>query len=169
MSKKARLHIVDGDCALIPLTCGKTAIVDLADLPLVSGVNWSAKRGKQSFYATRTGVRQADGSRPFLQMHRVIMGARSGEFVDHINLNGLDCRRENMRIATPAENSRNRGKQRNNTTGFKGVTLFHGRYQAHIRHEGKKIHLGCYDTAQQAHLAYQQGASRLHGDFARAE
>ncbi len=167
MSKKIRLPLIEEYHAVIPLTGGKEAIVDLADLPIVSGVNWTAKRGKKSFYATRSGLTRPDGRRPFLQMHRVIMNAREEEFVDHINLNGLDCRRSNLRIATPAENNRNRPIPRNNTTGFKGVSFFKWRYQAHIGYQGRKLHLGYYATAEEAHSAYQDAAFRLHGEFAR--
>lgn len=167
MSQGYRAPRVDGDLAFIPLTQGKEAVIDARDLPLVGSVKWCAKRGQRSFYATRSGPRGADGRQPFIQLHRVIMAASPGQNVDHINLNGLDCRRANLRFATMAENSRNRPKQNNNTTGFKGVTLFKGRFQAHIKYERKKIHLGCFATAEEAHAAYADAAARLHGQFAR--
>lgn len=150
--------------AHLVLPSGAVALIDDADAPLLADACWWEDPRSNTSYVR--GQRRGETTK--LRLHRVIAGATAGDIVDHINLNGLDCRRANLRFATMAENSRNRPKQNNNTTGFKGVTLFKGRFQAHIKYERKKIHLGCFATAEEAHAAYADAAARLHGQFARA-
>lgn len=87
---------------------------------------------------------------------------------DHVNGNGLDCRRRNMREATKTQNMCNRGKQKNNSSGFKGVT-FHKttkKWTAQIWAEGQKKYLGEYFSKKQAALAYNDAALKFHGEFA---
>lgn len=91
-------------------------------------------------------------------------------YVDHINGMTGDDRIANLRLATPAENLWNRGKQKNNTSGYKGVT-YHpgtGKWWARINRHGKTYRLGLHKTPEEAHAAYAEAAERLHGDFARA-
>lgn len=107
-------------------------------------------------------------------MHRVILARklerplRKGEVVDHINGNGLDNRRENLRLATHSQNGMNRGKQSNNTSGFKGVSLERktGKWVAHISRNGEYIRLGTFADRIQAYEAYCKAADELHEDFA---
>jgi hypothetical protein len=89
--------------------------------------------------------------------------------LDHRNRIRHDNRLKNLRPATNAQNQRNRSKQKNNTSGFKGVTLFKqsGKWIAHIRVNGKRIHLGLYDCKAAAWIAYQIAADIYHGEFAR--
>lgn len=91
--------------------------------------------------------------------------------VDHINGNGLDNRRCNLRVCSHGENMRNRTMNRNNRSGYKGVYFDpdkNGRpWRAQIRANGRKHSLGRFDTAEQAYEAYQKAAERLHGEFAR--
>jgi len=101
-----------------------------------------------------------------VRMHRIIAGANhKDEIVDHINGNTLDNRRSNLRICSNAENGRNRGKNSNNSSGFKGVFLKRDKWAAQIKHNGKSIHLGTFKTPEEAHLAYQRAANKLHGRF----
>lgn len=89
--------------------------------------------------------------------------------VDHINLDKIDNGISNLRPATNAENQRNRSEQSNNTSGFKGVSRFKktGRWRAEIMIDGHKKYLGSFSTPEQAAVAYDSAAARLHGDFAR--
>ena len=74
----------------------------------------------------------------------------------------------NLRLATKSQNGANRGANRNNTTGFKGVTLHHsGRYCAAIKKDQHHIYLGIFDTPEQAHAAYDRKATEIFGNFAR--
>jgi len=87
--------------------------------------------------------------------------------IDHINCKKDDNRLVNLRLATPAENQWNRGKPVNNTTGFKGVSWSKksNKYQAQISKNGKKIHLGFFNSAEQASKAYKDFAKEHTGEF----
>ena len=94
--------------------------------------------------------------------------------VDHKNLNTKDNRYENLREATRTENQRNRAARKDSTTGFKGVRFqrsAHGNrcgyYVAQIRAGGKRVYLGSFKTAEEAHQAYVVAAKAHHGQFAR--
>jgi hypothetical protein len=104
-----------------------------------------------------------------IQMHRLILNAPKGADVDHINGNGLDNRRENLRICSRAENLRNRGIQRNNQTGYKGVCWNKSKntYTAQIQYEKTTYRLGTYPSAKEAALAYDKAARRYFGKFAK--
>ncbi len=105
--------------------------------------------------------------------HRVIWLMVTGSWpamdIDHKNGNAGDNRFENLRLATVTENNRNTGLSKNSTTGFKGVHFYKAvqKYQAHITVNRKRIHLGYYETAEEAHEAYCKAAADLHGDFSR--
>lgn len=103
--------------------------------------------------------------------HRLIWAIETGEWpetIDHINGNKSDNRLSNLRPATNAENLRNRGKQANNTTGFKGVYFSKaaGRYVAQIKTNSKMKYLGLFPSPELAHNAYLAAAEILHGEFA---
>jgi hypothetical protein len=100
-------------------------------------------------------------------MHRLILGAPDDMHVDHVNGNGLDNRRNNIRIASRAENMANRKKHKNNTSGFMGVwQAASGRWRARLWHNNKRHNLGTYDTREEAAHAYDAMARKLHGEFA---
>jgi hypothetical protein len=104
-----------------------------------------------------------------LLLHRAILNAPVGLEVDHINGDGLDNRRSNLRLATREGNQRNRAARRDNTSGLKGVSLHvsTGKWQARIRTGGEQVYLGVFTTPEAAHEAYAEAAIRLHGKFAR--
>lgn len=153
----------------IDLLNGKAALVDEADSDLAQESWFENSRG----YAVCNG----SGSYPYQRMHRIIMGRVLGrdllrhELVDHVNSNRLDNRRENLRLATNAENQFNRDKNTNNTTGFKGVYRNPGSstrpFVAKIMVERKSRYLGSFPTAVDAARAYDQAALELAGQFAR--
>lgn len=147
---------------LIPLTQGKFAIVDAADYEWLSQWKWYYDNG----YAVRKEGPRRNHCK--IYMHRQLAGTPRGKITDHTNGDGLDNRRANLRICTQAENLRNRGLQRNNTSGYKGA-YWHaqaGRWYSKIKAGGKNISLGMFDTAEEAARAYDAAALELYGEFA---
>ena len=110
---------------------------------------------------------QIDGVKYFA--HRIAWKMHYGrdpeDQIDHINGIKNDNRIQNLRECTRAENMRNRGKTKVNTTGYKGVHLYKGKYVARIKLIGKEVYLGRYDTAEEAYEAYKKAAKEYHGDF----
>ena len=94
-------------------------------------------------------------------LHRLVTGAKAGECVDHKNRNRLDNRRENLRLCTHAENCRNQGLKRNNTSGYKGIRKAGNRWVAQLSIDGKNKYVGIADSRQAAHELYMTAALRL--------
>jgi len=153
----------------IPLTQGQFAIVDDADFELVNSFKWCAARQKRGRYYAVRKIRKTGESRIF-NMHRLIMPCAEGCFVDHKNGNGLDNRRENLRVCDRFQNASNRGKDLDNTSGFKGV-FSSGRkalpWRAKIKARGFSHYLGLHPTPELAAIAYDCAAKKLHGEFAK--
>lgn len=101
-------------------------------------------------------------------MHRVILGLRTGDkrVADHINHNRLDNRRENLRACTRDGNNRNIQGRRHRISRYKGVSPNKKRWMAQITFQRQVHHLGTFDTQEEAALAYNAAARRLHGEFA---
>lgn len=157
----------------IPLTQGQVALVDDADYEWLMQQKWLASFHPR--YNQGNGAYMAKQSRKTngvsMYMHRLIMGATKGQDVDHINGNTLDNRRENLRLSTRSENNMNKGKQRNNKSGYKGVYFckWTNRWAAQIVVNRKKKLIGRFDTPEEAHEAYKAAALELHGEFARVD
>ena len=101
--------------------------------------------------------------------HRLIMGVTDPKIqVDHINGNKLDNRKENLRLATPQQNSSNIGIRKNNKSGYKGVcwSKRDKKWIASIYKNNKKQYLGCFDDIVEAVRAYDRAALELFGEFA---
>jgi hypothetical protein len=169
MPRTIRTIRIEGNIAYVPLTRGYEAIIDADDVPLVDAWNWTAIVGLSNVYAFRNYWK--DKSKRRVYLHRAIMGEPDGFQVDHINGNGLDNRRVNLRLATRSQNQHNRGANFNNTSGFKGVTWHNGakKWQAQIAFCGKNKYLGCYDTLEAAHAAYAEASLKYHGEFRRLQ
>lgn len=101
-------------------------------------------------------------------MHRVIANTPAGVFTDHVDGDTLNNQCSNLRDATNAQNLQNRGKQQNNTSGYKGVSWHkgHGAFGATIGDDNNLRHLGYFATAEDAARAYDKAARELHGEFA---
>lgn len=150
----------------IPLSRGLFAIVDNDLFDYLNQWKWSAARNYGTvYYATRYA--RLNGKDTTVRMHRVIMNAPRGTQVDHINGNGLDNRRENLRFCTTKQNLRNRGKNSRNTSGYKGVSWAKhaNKWNAQIVVNRKRINLGYYEDVKEAALAYDEAARKYHGEF----
>lgn len=131
-----------------------------------------AKSGREAGGLDASGYRRVAINRVHQWAHRVIWVMMTGEApyqIDHINGDRSDNRWANLRAATHAQNLHNRGRSRNNATGFKGVYRHtSGRYAAQIGSGRKVTYLGLFDTPEAASVAYANAAASLHGEFARA-
>lgn len=158
---------VIGDFAYVPLTKGYSAVIDADLLPLVEGYNWCALVSPWSIYAYRRGPKTDDGKAPMFWMHRVLLNAPPGLLVDHINGYGLDNRTCNLRLATPSQNGFNSALAKDNTSGVKGVCWEKRRHKwrAVIVVNGRQTHLGNFATLDEARLAREAAAERMHGEF----
>lgn len=156
----------DGSFDII-LTRGYRAIVDAADLPIVMQHSWSAAKARNEIRAS-TLITLSDGRRRKTSMERLLTNAPKGLCADHINGNTLDNRRSNLRIATFAGNSQNRGSL-GSSSGYKGVSFFkqNQKFAAKIGAHGKRYFLGYYTDPKDAARAYNEAALRLHGEYAR--
>lgn len=143
--------------AEIKLNHGMVALIDDEDFDMVNGLHWGAVRRGKSWYAAANGG---------LYMHRLIMPGHAR--VDHINRNGLDNRRSNLRAATKAQNAINAEKPSGvNTSRFKGVSLVIPRpWRAALVVDQKQIDLGLHATEEQAARAYDAAAKTHFGEFA---
>jgi hypothetical protein len=163
---KVRVVRIDGDSAFIPLTKGYEAVIDANDVALISAFNWQANVKACTIYAQRGD--RSTGKKRSVILHRVIMGNPAGREIDHINGNGLDNRRSNLRVVTRSENMQNQRKARadNKSSGLLGVSWHKpGRnWTAQITIAGKRTHLGIFDTSSEAHAAYLSAKRNLH-DF----
>ena len=152
----------------IRLTQGKFAIVDPDDYPRLSKHKWRICRtkGKNVLYAERS-IRLPNGKYSRLLMHRQIIHVPEGYVIDHINGNGLDNRKANLRPATVAQNAWN-SKKRNPRSGYKGVCFDKdkGLWRAAIVCNRKRIHLGYFKDKTTAAKAYDKAAKKYHGQFA---
>jgi len=148
----------------IPLTQGKHTLVDDSDYEELSQYRWFAARAGRNWYAHRT-LKKGNEIKT-VRMHRLVIEAAVGQIVDHINQNGLDNRKENLRICSRTENARNRGATRTNKLGYKGVYQRPtGKYQAVIRLDGRAKSLGHFHSAREAALAFDRAALEHHGAY----
>ena len=147
---------------VVELTHGQWAIVDESDFAEVSASKWHARelgRISSKIYAARSA---GPGEEQLL--HRWIVRAPRGLYVDHWNGDSLDDRRCNLRICTPAQNSFNRAHLR---PGARGVRRCKSGWRATIHLGRKKLALGVFATEAEAAAAYDRAAVEMRGEFAR--
>jgi HNH endonuclease len=164
MESKNECRIEDG-VVYLTLTQGQVATVDEADLPLIAKHRWFAHKQTRTWYAV-TNIRKDDGTRTVLRMHRLLCPTELQ--VDHIDGDGLNNTRGNLRAVTRQTNNRNRQRNANSASGFKGVYWHKGarKWRADIRHNGRMKYLGLFDSAIVAAQCFDRAAIELRGDDA---
>jgi hypothetical protein len=147
----------------LPLSnCSAFTLVDDADFLFLS--QWAWRRSTKGYVVRSETI---NGKRVYMNLHRVIMNAPRGLYVDHIDNDKLNNTRSNLRLCTQSQNQANRRLHKNNSSGFKGVTRRGNRWHARIWVQEKQIHLGYHDKAYQASMLYDHAARRFFGEFAR--
>lgn len=134
--------------------------IETQDYPLVARRWWSVVNKRGTLYAATY--------RPKAMMHQLIMPLADGRTPDHIDRNGLNNRRDNLRSATASQQQANQRLFNNNASGYKGVCWSEHakKYKAEISVSGKKKHLGYFNSAFEAALVYDAVALRTRGEFA---
>jgi len=153
----------------IRLTRGQFAIVDPEDYERLRRYKWYAVQGPRTFYAVHSLTNGKKAKRKNAYMHHMVIRIPPGMFCDHINGNGLDNRRANLRPATHTQNVWNRRKFNvDSRSKYKGVDWAKDmkRWRARIRVNGKRIYLGSFADETDAAKAYDNAARNHHGQFA---
>lgn len=156
----------------IQLTRGFSAIVDEEDFQWISQKKWSAKKGKCTWYGYSNSRYTRGQRRKCLLMHREIFFTLNPQSdmsldVDHRDGNGLNNRRSNLRLATDSSQRHNQTIRVNNTSGYIGVCWHKrvGKFQARIRLNTHRQHLGFFDDPIEAAMVRDEAARKLHGEF----
>lgn len=154
-------------------------MVDDKDFEYLSQFNWHAEKTSSTFYASRYFFNKESNRKSRKRMHREILGTIDPRIVsDHIDRNGLNNQRSNLRSCTQAENLMNRRHRKLNSIGYKGVSVFKNRnhgmwknykgliFRARIGINKKEIGLGYFKTSEEAAKAYDLKAREIYGKFA---
>jgi len=161
MSKPISLHGKRGQ--------GKFAIVDDSTFDELNRIRWNYERG---YAVTTKKRRQGRGNPPIctkIYMHRLIVSTPTGLHTDHIDRDGLNNQRDNLRAVTCQKNAWNTGINRRNTSGYVGVTWSTAMkmWRAQITHNRKQIIIGYFAMKEDAARAYNTKAIEIRGDLAR--
>jgi hypothetical protein len=161
--------IITAKIKTIKLTKNKLALVDDEDFKYLSRWKWCVTNIGYAVRSCPTYQRRNAKTTQHILMHREILKAGSGQLVDHINMNKLDNRRQNLRLCTQSENLRHRhkSKARIYTSQYKGVSFdkSRGKYEAYITINLKKLHLGRFNSEQEAAHAYNKASSKHYKEF----
>lgn len=151
---------------IIHITQGFTAMVDDDDFDIVSQFRWYILKCNDGRKYALTSVYKPE--KHTVRMHQLIMSFPDG-IIDHINHNGLDNQKSNLRVCTPRQNSQNSlGRPSYRISRFKGVNFEKhiNRWRSRIVVDNRKLSLGVFETEVEAGLAYDAAAKRHYGEFA---
>lgn len=141
------------------------SLVDDEDYEFLISFSWNVTKIKNNFYATFS--QSIKNKKTTVYMHRLIMRASEDTIIDHKDRNTLDNQKHNLRVANKSQNASNSKISSRNKSGYKGVwRMSNNRYEALLKHEGKKIIGGYFDTAEQAAIAYNSIAKKYFGEYA---
>ena len=160
MNNNRNEYCVGNDVTIIKMKGGKECRVSTDTFEMLWPYTWCVEG---------TGYVMSRTSGHAVKMHRLIMNAKKGEFVDHIDGDPLNNTLDNLRICRKQQNEFNQKVRVDNTTGYKGVSLLKstGKYRAYINKNGIRYELGVFHTKKEAALAYNMKAVELFGEFAR--
>ena len=149
----------------IPLTQWKFALVDDEDFEELAKYKWCYNDYIWKWYALRN--KKVEKKYVSMLMHREIVNAPKWMMVDHIDWNGLNNQRSNLRVCTNSENLMNRGMTKQNKYGYKWITLIKGtkKFKAVIWVGWRRIHIWYFYTPEEAYKAYCNAAKKYHGEF----
>lgn len=149
----------------INLNDGCKTLVDDKDYENLTKYSWICDRHRYCFRSYKV-----NGKTKHIYLHRWLLEPNKNQQVDHINNNGLDNRRDNIRVCTPRQNNYNMSIRKDNKSGYKGVyySQVKNKWVAQIMPDnGKRKHLGVFDDAENAAYVYDQFAQHLYGNFAK--
>ena len=165
MVLKKQEYRIEGDIVILDISSPKypeaKTIIDLED--------WNRIKDMGKWTIDSNGYAQTSYNSKFYRLHRFIMNAKKGDYIDHINHNILDNRKINLRICTNQQNSFNARKPKGNLSSkYKGVH-FHKKakkWQAQAKLNYEYIYIGLFNTEKEAAQAYNEFAKKNHGEFA---
>lgn len=142
---------------IIQLTKGQSTVVDDEDYEELSRFKWCSHFGRHTWYAVRGEATGVPKKRRLVFMHRMLLGTPGGSYTDHIDGDGLNNRRANLRIVSTTENAHNQTRKRPKASSrFRGVSWdnWTQRWRATIQVTGRLMHIGRFDSEEEAALAY---------------
>lgn len=150
----------------IKLTQGQFALVDDEDFEYLNQFYWQAVKHGNTYYARRVD-KTTKGKR--IYMHREITNCPKIMVIDHANRNGIDNQKANLRVCTQSQNMANKLPLKGSRSKYMGVCYHKGskKWVAQMDSKGKHIYIGLFKTEENAAIAYNIYAERLHGEFAR--
>lgn len=152
---------------LIPLTQDCFAQVDDEDFENISRYKWCAHKASHSRNTYAKRKIWVDGKSVDIRMHREITSCPKDMEVDHIDHNGLNNQKSNLRVCSLKDNRRNRRLQKNSSSKYIGVNKMGKKFAAKIWSNNKTIFLGSFSTEVEAAIAYDRAALMFRGDFAK--